>query len=146
MASSSTAIINSEGKCPHHPVIQLKRKHRRTGEWKVILTECPLCASGLPPADAAVVGNDGNTTPGAAQAKLTTTTIINDGNSERSGGERVLNNSLDLPLTDDDDDDDDSSYISTRSSRSSISYTLRPARHQMLDQRWLVVRILILVS
>ena len=122
---ASSTIINSEGKCPYHPVIQLKRKHRRTGEWKVILTECPLCASGLPPASNATgvatavdnvsVGGDNNAeTPSAPTAR---------------GEGRTLNNSLDLPLTDndatDDDDDDDSSYISTRSSRSSISYTPR---------------------
>ena len=104
----------------YHPVIQLKLKHRRTGEWKVILTECPLCASGLPPASNATgvvnvsVGGDNNAeTPSAPTA--------------RGEGIRKLNNSLDLPLTDNDteDDDDDSSYISTRSSRSSISYTPR---------------------
>ena len=37
------------GKCPIHPVIQLKRKHRITNEWKVILNVCPLCASNLSP-------------------------------------------------------------------------------------------------
>ena len=34
--------------CPHHPAIQLRRRHRSTGEWKIILPSCPLCASGLP--------------------------------------------------------------------------------------------------
>ena len=44
----SSSSSDNDGKCPIHPVIQLKRKQRRTGEWKVILTNCPLCASGLP--------------------------------------------------------------------------------------------------
>ena len=34
--------------CPHHPAIQLRRRHRSTGEWKIILPSCPLCVSGLP--------------------------------------------------------------------------------------------------
>mmetsp|Transcript_7177 Transcript_7177/g.14501 ORF Transcript_7177/g.14501 Transcript_7177/m.14501 type:complete len:1267 (-) Transcript_7177:3184-6984(-) len=46
---SSSPPINDKGCCPIHPVIQLQRKQRRTGEWKVILSSCPLCVSGLPP-------------------------------------------------------------------------------------------------
>eukprot|EP00581_Thalassiosira_minuscula_P000646 CAMPEP_0183737548 /NCGR_PEP_ID=MMETSP0737-20130205/52321_1 /TAXON_ID=385413 /ORGANISM="Thalassiosira miniscula, Strain CCMP1093" /LENGTH=112 /DNA_ID=CAMNT_0025971851 /DNA_START=81 /DNA_END=415 /DNA_ORIENTATION=+ len=48
MAEDGGPPITADGTCPHHPVIQLRRKQRRTGEWKVILNNCPLCASGLP--------------------------------------------------------------------------------------------------
>eukprot|EP00804_Cyclotella_cryptica_P030161 CCRYP_009569-RA/>CCRYP_009569-RA protein AED:0.02 eAED:0.02 QI:425/1/1/1/1/1/2/375/1020 len=40
--------MSSEGACPLHPAIRLKRYNRRTGEWKTLLETCPLCASGLP--------------------------------------------------------------------------------------------------
>ena len=50
--------ITPEGTCILHPVIQLQRRQRRTGEWKVILSNCPLCASGLPPSPG-VAGSGG---------------------------------------------------------------------------------------
>jgi hypothetical protein len=41
-------MSSSDGSCPHHPAIRLKRYNRRTNEWKTLLETCPLCASGLP--------------------------------------------------------------------------------------------------
>lgn len=54
------ADVNENGACPIHPVIQLRRRQRRTGEWKTILTTCPLCASGLPATPAEALGGVNN--------------------------------------------------------------------------------------
>lgn len=34
---------DSEGRCIHHPFVQLQRLSHRTGEWKALLDSCPLC-------------------------------------------------------------------------------------------------------
>ncbi|KAL7508126.1 hypothetical protein ACHAXN_005232 [Cyclotella atomus] len=43
--------MSTDGSCPHHPAIRLRRYNRRTAEWKTLLETCPLCASGLPPSN-----------------------------------------------------------------------------------------------
>lgn len=50
-ADSVTPVdsINSNGTCPIHPTIQMKRRQRRTGNWKMVLAQCPLCVIGLRP-------------------------------------------------------------------------------------------------
>ncbi|KAL9188892.1 hypothetical protein ACHAXT_011382 [Thalassiosira profunda] len=50
---------DDDGACPVHPAIQLRRRQRRTGEWKAILKACPLCASGLPASEGASANSDG---------------------------------------------------------------------------------------
>ena len=42
-ASSMTTPIDDEGRCPCHPFVQMSRKSPRTGEWKSMLENCPLC-------------------------------------------------------------------------------------------------------
>mmetsp|Transcript_22443 Transcript_22443/g.39549 ORF Transcript_22443/g.39549 Transcript_22443/m.39549 type:complete len:172 (+) Transcript_22443:88-603(+) len=37
------ATIDSQGRCLHHPFVQLQRLSHRTGEWKALLDSCPLC-------------------------------------------------------------------------------------------------------
>ena len=41
--SSMTTPIDDEGRCPCHPFVQMSRKSPRTGEWKSMLENCPLC-------------------------------------------------------------------------------------------------------
>ena len=36
-------IIDSQGRCPSHPFVQLQRLSPRTNEWKALLDSCPLC-------------------------------------------------------------------------------------------------------
>jgi hypothetical protein len=35
--------IDDEGRCPSHAFVQISRRSSRTGEWKTLLDNCPLC-------------------------------------------------------------------------------------------------------
>lgn len=39
------ADIDSLGRCPRHPFVQLRLPSARTGEWRALLDSCPLCAA-----------------------------------------------------------------------------------------------------
>ena len=41
--STMAPIIDSQGRCPSHPFVQLQRLSPRTNEWKALLDSCPLC-------------------------------------------------------------------------------------------------------
>jgi hypothetical protein len=51
-------IIDDLGRCVLHPAMKLQ--HRTTsGEWRAILSECPLCVSGLPATPSTVTASSG---------------------------------------------------------------------------------------
>jgi len=35
--------VDSQGRCPHHPFVQMQRLSPRTNGWKVLLDSCPIC-------------------------------------------------------------------------------------------------------
>jgi len=39
----TTTIIDDEGRCPRHPIVQLSRLLPHTSEWKTVMSSCPLC-------------------------------------------------------------------------------------------------------
>ena len=39
----TTTIIDGEGRCPRHPIVQLSRLLPLTSEWKTVMASCPLC-------------------------------------------------------------------------------------------------------
>ncbi|KAL7528984.1 hypothetical protein ACHAXR_002728, partial [Thalassiosira sp. AJA248-18] len=104
--STTPTSTSAEGTCPLHPVIQLQRRQRRTGEWKVILNNCPLCASGLPAMSSPGNGSDGGGGMGV-------------GSDGGIGGSGVGSGGGDAEPTTDDSGDDEQSI---RSQRSSMSY------------------------
>eukprot|EP00804_Cyclotella_cryptica_P022009 CCRYP_000942-RA/>CCRYP_000942-RA protein AED:0.20 eAED:0.20 QI:0/-1/0/1/-1/1/1/0/746 len=52
--NQSTSTIDEEGRCPLHPVMQLQSR-KKNGEWRVLMSACPLCISGLPATGQSVV-------------------------------------------------------------------------------------------
>jgi hypothetical protein len=43
MTATTATIIDDEGRCASHPIVQLCRRSHRTGEWKMLMNSCPLC-------------------------------------------------------------------------------------------------------
>ena len=36
---------DADGRCCRHPAIRLRHRHSRTGHWKILLVQCPLCVA-----------------------------------------------------------------------------------------------------
>ena len=39
----TTTVIDDEGRCPRHPIVQLSRLLPHKSEWKIVMASCPLC-------------------------------------------------------------------------------------------------------
>lgn len=77
-SSTSSSVMSPADKmgacCQVHPVIQLRRRNRKTGEWKSLLESCPLCDA------SAFLASEGVQVQASRVSDLT----IDDSNSLRS--------------------------------------------------------------
>ena len=62
-------MMDSRGRCPHHPFVQLQRISQRTGQWISLLDACPVCKAEDEGSIASTINSSQSTAP----------TLVNDG-------------------------------------------------------------------